>query len=178
MSVVINRALEDQDIHINMEITNKASKFIKPSTPTPSALRNYNISFFDEQQPEVNVPIILYYSASQSDNDVNIYNHFESSLSKALTIFYPLAGRYVRDNLLIDCSDQGALYVQAKSNFQLTEFLRLEWELKVSMLNKLLACEIYEACEIHNPLLAVKVTSFECGGFAISMCFSHKFADM
>ncbi|GJT23602.1 pelargonidin 3-O-(6-caffeoylglucoside) 5-O-(6-O-malonylglucoside) 4'''-malonyltransferase-like protein [Tanacetum coccineum] len=161
-----------------MELKNNASKLIKPSTPTPSTLRNYNISFFDELQLDVNVPIILYYSASQSDNDVNIYNHFESSLSKALTIFYPLAGRYIRDNLLIDCSDQGALYVQAKAIFKLTEFLGLAWELKLSMQNKLLACEIHEAGDTHNPLFAVKVTSFECGGFAISMCFSHKFADM
>ena len=161
-----------------MEIKNNASKLIKPSTPTPSTLRNYNISFFDEQQPNVNIPIILYYSASQNDNSINIFKHLEISLSKALTNFYPFAGRYVLDNSFIDCSDQGALYVQAKANLQLTKFLGLSWELKLSMLNELLACEIHEACEIHNPLLAVKVTSFECGGFAISICFPHKFADM
>ncbi|PWA36294.1 transferase, Chloramphenicol acetyltransferase-like domain protein [Artemisia annua] len=161
-----------------MEIKNNASKLIKPSTPTPSTLRNYNISFFDEQQACINVPIILYYSTLQSDNSVIIFDHFEISLSKALTIFYPLAGRYVRENSFIDCSDQGALYVQAKATFQLTEFLGLPWELKFSMLNKFLACEIHEAGEIHHPLLSAKVTSFKCGGFALSMSFSHKFADM
>ncbi|GJR98831.1 pelargonidin 3-O-(6-caffeoylglucoside) 5-O-(6-O-malonylglucoside) 4'''-malonyltransferase-like protein [Tanacetum coccineum] len=162
-----------------MEIKTSASKLIKPSTPTPFTLRYYKISFFDEQQPDINVPIILYYSASQiSDNDVNIFNHLERSLSKALTIFYPLAGRYVPDNSFIDCSDQGALYVQDKANIKLTEFLGLAWELKLSMLNKFLACEFHEDGEIHHPLLSAKVTSFECGGFALSMSFSHKFADM
>ncbi|GJS84740.1 pelargonidin 3-O-(6-caffeoylglucoside) 5-O-(6-O-malonylglucoside) 4'''-malonyltransferase-like protein [Tanacetum coccineum] len=161
-----------------MEIINKTSKLVKPATPTPSNLRNYNVSFFDEQMPNINVPLILYYSTSQNDVHVNIFNHLETSLAKTLTDFYPLAGRYVRDGSFIDCSDQGALYVQATANFQLSEFIGLAWDLKFSMLRDLLPCEIGEAGEVDDPMLFIKVTTFECGGFAIGMCSSHKISDM
>lgn len=158
-----------------MEIKNIDSKLVKPSTPTSSTHRNYNISFFDEQMPNINTRLILYYSTSQKDN---ISNHLETSLANALTDFYPLAGRYMCHTSLIDCSDQGALYVQAKANFQLSEFLGLNWEWKSSMLDDLFPCGIGEAGEVDDPTLSVKVTTFECGGVAIGMCFSHKFADM
>ncbi|GJY30999.1 pelargonidin 3-O-(6-caffeoylglucoside) 5-O-(6-O-malonylglucoside) 4'''-malonyltransferase-like protein [Tanacetum coccineum] len=161
-----------------MEIKTNTSKLVKPTKPTPLNLRNYDVSFFDEQIPNLNVPLILYYSTAQNDVHANIFNHLETSLSDSLTDFYPLAGRYVRDGSFIDCSDQGALYVQATANFQLAEFLGLAWELKYNMLNDLLPCEVGEAGEVDDPMLYVKVTTFECGGFAIGMCFSHKLSDM
>ena len=161
-----------------MEIKTITTKLVKPIKPTPSNLRNYNISFFDEQIPNLNVPLILYYSTAQNDVNANLFNHLETSLSNTLTDFYPLAGRYVRDGSFIDCSDQGALYVQATANFQLAEFLGLAWELKYNMLRDLLPCKVGEAGEVDDPMLYIKVTTFECGGFAIGMCFSHKLCDM
>ncbi|KAF5789947.1 putative transferase [Helianthus annuus] len=164
-----------------MEIKTNLSKLVKPSTPTPSNLSNYNISFFDEQMPNINTPLILYYTSSQNaQNDVHIntINHLETSLTKALTDFYPLAGRYMRHGAFVDCSDQGALYVQATTNFRLSDFLGLTWELKYSMLQDFLPCDIGESGETDDPLLSIKVTTFECGGVAIGMCFSHKVSDM
>ncbi|KAJ0801092.1 putative transferase [Helianthus annuus] len=164
-----------------MEINVNVSKLVKPSTPTPSTLRNFHISFFDDKSGNENVPLILYYSTSHKEpNDVqtNIFNHLEISLSKTLTEFYPLAGRYTRHSSFIDCNDQGALYIQAKANFQLSEFLHLKWELKSDMLQDFLPCDIRKAGEVDDPLLSVKVTTFDCGGVAIGMCISHKFGDM
>ncbi|KAI3827867.1 hypothetical protein L1987_01954 [Smallanthus sonchifolius] len=164
-----------------MEIKTNISKLMKPSTPTPFNLRNYGISFFDEQMHNMNTPLILYYTSSQkSHNDVhaNIFNHLETSLTKTLTDFYPLAGRYMRHGSFVDCSDQGALYVQATTNFRLSEFLGLTWELKYNMLHDFLPCDIGEAGETDDPLLSIKVTAFECGGVAIGMCFSHEVSDM
>ncbi|KAI3732196.1 hypothetical protein L1987_63395 [Smallanthus sonchifolius] len=162
-----------------MEIKTNISKFMKPSTPTPFYLRNYDISFFDEQMPNINTPLILYYTSSQnSHDDINIFNHLETSLTKTLTDFYPLAGRYMRHGSFVDCSDQGALYVQATTNFRLSEFLGLKWESKYNMLHDFLPCEIGEAGETDDPLLSIKVMAFECGGVAIGMCFSHRVSDM
>ncbi|KAL8209548.1 hypothetical protein R6Q57_006280 [Mikania cordata] len=164
-----------------MEIKNNISKFMKPSRPTPSNLCNYNISFFDEQMPNINTPLILYYpSPPKTQNDVHVdtFNQLETSLTKTLTDFYPLAGRYMRDGSFVDCSDQGALYVQATANFRLSDFLGLTWELKHNMLHDFLASDICEAGETDDPLLSIKVTNFVCGGVAIGMCFSHKISDM
>ncbi|KAJ0751865.1 putative vinorine synthase [Helianthus annuus] len=164
-----------------MEINENVSKFVKPFTPTSSTLRKYTISFFDDIQPNMNVPLILYYSTpykEQNDVQTNIFNHLEISLSKTLVEFYPLAGRYMGHGSFIDCSDQGALYIQAKAKFQLSEFLDLASELKLGMLHDFLPCEPGKPSEVDDPLLSVKLTTFECGGVAIGMCISHKFADM
>ncbi|MFS7922912.1 putative vinorine synthase [Helianthus anomalus] len=120
-----------------MEINVNVSKLVKPSTPTPSTLRNFNISFFDDMEGNAHIPLILYYSTphkEQNDVQTNIFKHLEISLSECLTEFYPLAGRYTARSSFIDCSDHGTLYVQAKANFQLAEFLGLKWELKSDML--------------------------------------------
>ncbi|KAI3755305.1 hypothetical protein L1987_55101 [Smallanthus sonchifolius] len=58
------------------------------------------------------------------------------------------------------------------------EILGLGRELDPNALNGFLPCEVGEAGEVHDPMLSVKVTSFECGGFAIGMCFSHRISDM
>lgn len=172
----------DQNIYTeSMEIKVNISKLVKPSTPTPSNLSSYNVSFFDEQMPNINTPLILYYTSSQNtqkDMVVNTFNHLEASLSKTLTDFYPLAGRYIRNGSFVDCSDQGVLYVQATTNFRLVDFLGLTWELKYNMVHDFLPCDIGESGETNDPLLSIKVTAFECGGVAIGMCFSHKVSDM
>ncbi|KAJ0602012.1 putative transferase [Helianthus annuus] len=46
------------------------------------------------------------------------------------------------------------------------------------MLQDFLPCEISKVGGIHDPLLSIKVTCFNCGGVAIGMRISHKFADM
>ncbi|MFS7920195.1 putative transferase [Helianthus anomalus] len=140
-----------------MEINVNVSKLVKPSTPTPSTLRNFHISFFDDKS--FNVPLILYYSTSHTEpNEVqtNIFNHLEISLSKTLTEFYPLAGRYTRHSSFIDCNDQGALYIQAKANFQLSEFLQLKWELKSDMLQDFLRVTLERPVKLTTPCYPLK----------------------
>ncbi|KAI3805085.1 hypothetical protein L1987_27127 [Smallanthus sonchifolius] len=164
-----------------MKITYYLSKLVKPSRPTSTIDRYYKISFFDELAPTMNVPLILYYNAPPKHQNRlfgNIYNHLEDSLSKTLSEFHPLAGRYIRKSSLVDCNNQGVQYVLGKANVQLSEILGLGRELDPNALNGFLPCEVGEVDEVHDPMLSVKVTSFECGGFAIGMCFSHRISDM
>ncbi|KAI3755306.1 hypothetical protein L1987_55102 [Smallanthus sonchifolius] len=160
-----------------MKVRDYLSKLVKPSRPTSSIDRYYKISFFDELAPSMNTPLILYYSAPPKDH-LNICDHLEDTLSKTLSEYYPLAGRYIRKLLLVDCNDQGALYVLGKANVRLAEILGLGHKLEPDMLNGLLPCEVGEVDEVNDPILSVKVTTFECGGFAIGMCVSHKISDM
>ncbi|KAK1430280.1 hypothetical protein QVD17_12917 [Tagetes erecta] len=165
-----------------MKVTNYLSKLVKPSRSTSSIDRYYKISFFDELAPSMNVPLILYYSAPAKDQIgemcVNICDHLEDTLSKTLSQFYPLAGRYIRKLSLIECNDQGVLYVLGEANVRLSDILGLGHELEPVELNGLLPCEVGEVDEVNDPMLSVKITTFECGGFAIGMCFSHRISDM
>ncbi|GJY76575.1 pelargonidin 3-O-(6-caffeoylglucoside) 5-O-(6-O-malonylglucoside) 4'''-malonyltransferase-like protein [Tanacetum coccineum] len=164
-----------------MEVVNYLSKLVKPSTSTPTTHRFYNISFTDELAPTIYVPLILYYSSPSNDPNClngNICDYLEDSLSKTLSEFYPLAGRFIRKLSLIDCNDQGVLYVLGKANVPILDIVGLENGLKPDILNDFLPCEIGAADEVNDPMLCVKVTTFACGGFAIGMCFSHRLADM
>lgn len=166
-----------------MKLTKYLSKFVKPSKPTSTIDRYYKISFFDELAPSMNIPLILYYSAPPKDHLINglvgnICDHLEDTLSKTLSEFYPLAGRFIRKLSLVDCNDQGVLYVLGKANVRLLEILGMGRELDPKTLNGFLPCEVGEVDEVNDPMLCVKVTTFECGGFAIGMCFSHRISDM
>ncbi|KAL8195198.1 hypothetical protein R6Q57_025601 [Mikania cordata] len=163
-----------------MKVTNYFSKLVKPSKPTSTIDRYYKISLFDELAPSMNVPLILYYTAPSKPPHINqqFVTILEDTLSKTLSEFYPLAGRYIRKLSSIDCSDQGMLYVGAKANVRLSEIRGLEHELDPHTLNGLLPCEVGEVDEVSDPMLSIKVTTFECGGFAIGMCFSHRISDL
>lgn len=101
----------------------------------------------------------------------------KNSLEQALTPFYPFAGRYDKNNRLIDCNDQGVDFVTAQADCQLTELLGQGKRLETQLMNQLIPSDVQAADEITNPLLAVQVTVFECGGIALAVCFSHRIGD-
>ncbi|KAK1368091.1 hypothetical protein POM88_034183 [Heracleum sosnowskyi] len=106
----------------------------------------------DELAPNVNVPTIFYYSATNQDSTDNVtlkYKHLKSSLSKILTSFHPFAGRFCRDSHLVDCSDQGAVYVEAEVDICLDDLVRQRMNVKAELLNELLPYP----CVVHTELL-------------------------
>ncbi|KAL4580946.1 hypothetical protein LXL04_017152 [Taraxacum kok-saghyz] len=164
-----------------MEVITYSSDLVKPSTPTPTNLRFHKLSFTDELAPTIHVPLILYYPPPPkgvTDKLGNISDHLKVSISKTLSDFYLLSGRHIRKLSLIDCNNQGIRYVVGKANVKLSEIIESENGLVANIVNNFLPCEIGEADEIDDPMLSVKVTTFECGGFAIGMCFAHRLSDM
>jgi shikimate O-hydroxycinnamoyltransferase len=162
--------LYTQIMKVNVEVI--CNETIKPSSPTPHYLRHYKLSFLDQISPPVFMPLVLFYPKEDCTNLTNLEQsiRIKKSLSEALTRFYPLAGR-VKDNLYIDCNDEGVYYVEAKANCQLHEFLD---DPIPAELNKFLPLALDDV----NDLLAiVQVTLFSCGGIAISLGMSHKVAD-
>ena len=145
---------------------------IKPSSPTPTHLCHFQLSFLDQTLTPILMPIIFFYPM---DGDVKVdtverFVWLKKTLSKTLTQFYPLAGR-VKDNLFIDCSDQGVPYFEAQVKCQLSEFTCHPDPMQ---LTKFLP---YALDNIVDLVLAIQVNIFECGGIAIGVCISHKVAD-
>lgn len=163
---------------MKVEIIHRAT--IKPSSPTPFHLRDFDLSIIDQIAPVMYIPLILFYPNTANGN-VNIITaerskHLRKSLSETLTHFYPLAGRIMRiNNPYIECNDEGAQLVEARINCSLSEFLAKP---DPQMLRKFLptAVECKEISKI-KWLLLVQETFFQCGGMAIGLCLSHKFAD-
>lgn len=101
---------------------------IRPSSPTPSHLRVFNLSLLDHLIPSPYAPIILYYTSPNSDKTYlsEVPKRLEllkKSLSETLTQFYPLGGKIKELDFSIECNDEGANFVQAKVKCPIDKFL-------------------------------------------------------
>ncbi|KAL2529899.1 HXXXD-type acyl-transferase family protein [Forsythia ovata] len=155
-----------------MKINIVCREFIKPSRPTPEKLRTYKISCVDEINPTINIVGLLYYPST--DNIGNL-NNLEKSLEEILPQFYPLAGRYIKENHSVDCSDQGVEYIQAQVDRELLEIIGSGVE--PVELNDLLPVEVGAADEASDPIMSVQINKFKCGGVAIAIAISHRIVD-
>ncbi|KAL7193595.1 hypothetical protein ACSBR2_025239 [Camellia fascicularis] len=101
-----------------------------------------------------------------------ISERLKASLSETLTRLYPLAGR-LRDNLLVDCNDDGVDFVEARViNFHLSNFLD---EPKLKVIDHLAPPEPTDYYK--TPLLLVQANFFPCNGVVVTVRMSHKIAD-
>lgn len=148
---------------------------IIPSSPTPSHLRHVQLSFLDQINNPVFMPMVYFYPSEPGTNDIRVKtlertDRLKSSLSEILSRFYPLAGR-AKEDRFIECNDTGVYYTEAEAKCQLSQFLAQPDPAK---LNKLLPCELEDSGDL---LLAIQVNIFDCGGIGIGVCFSHIIMD-
>ncbi|KAM0056710.1 putative vinorine synthase [Helianthus debilis subsp. tardiflorus] len=70
-------------------------EIIKPSSPTPSHLQTYNLSWIDQGIPHIYIPLILFYPNKEdcSLTADDKARKMKNSLSQSLTQYYPFAGR-------------------------------------------------------------------------------------
>ncbi|EXB49715.1 BAHD acyltransferase [Morus notabilis] len=156
-------------------------KAINPFSPTSPQCRNLKFSLLDQIVPPRYTSIILFYTANTNQNidssstaHSEISNSLQKSLSKTLVHFYPFAGR-LKDNTCIECSDEGAYFIEARINCQLSEFIK---EPDPNFLSHLLPTSDPKGAElVGRVVLLIQLTVFKCGGTAVSVCASHKIAD-
>lgn len=167
-----------------MEVKVLSRKLIKPSIPT-SQKKNIRVSFIDQLAPTEYSGWIFYYPVAKNASDVdttniesisNRQNQLEKSLAETLTIFYPLAGRYSKDECLIECNGEGVVYFETRVDTELARIVHGDPELL-----RLLVPEDAEVASFGNgtaiPVLALQVNVFECGGIAISVQIFHAIGD-
>lgn len=99
-----------QNIFSEMEVI--ARETIKPSSPTPSHLEIYPLSFIDHLCPPNYIPLIFFYQNQSFQPDINgetstIFKlckertkMLKESLSQVLSMYYPFTGR-VKDQVSI-----------------------------------------------------------------------------
>ncbi|XP_059639218.1 pelargonidin 3-O-(6-caffeoylglucoside) 5-O-(6-O-malonylglucoside) 4'''-malonyltransferase-like [Cornus florida] len=161
-----------------MEVQILSRKLIKPSSPTPDHLRTYKLSFFDQLAPLAHVPFLFFYTAPAATNtakDINIHKQLETSLSQTLTRFYPLAGRYIKDELLIDCNDEGVAYLEAQVNCELSEIVGER--IPTRLVDHFVPRDIGAATLATSPIVGIQVTLLKCGGIVLTVHASHIIAD-
>ncbi|KAL5578181.1 hypothetical protein UlMin_019880 [Ulmus minor] len=163
---------------IKVEVIRKEP--VKPSTPTPNHLRSYKFSLLDQILPVYNTPVVLFFSSSNPSTDdphtiaSQTSQLLRNSLSQTLTKFPQFAGR-IRENLSVECNDEGADFIEARINIPLSKILKKPDPETIKLLipkSNATKYEVAAAC-----MLVVQANFFECGGIAIGVCLSHKLAD-
>ncbi|XP_050370789.1 BAHD acyltransferase At5g47980-like [Argentina anserina] len=164
---------------IQVEIIHKET--ITPSSPTLPHHKVVELSFLDQFIPEVYVPLILFYP-NHTDGEVDT-NHqsliaekcgiLKASLSKTLTQFYPLAGKFQYNDSFC-CDDRGAAFIVARVNCRISRILENP---DTEMLKCLFPAAVGSTQALTGHLLLVQINFFECGGMAIAISISHKVAD-
>ncbi|XP_019161847.1 PREDICTED: vinorine synthase-like [Ipomoea nil] len=148
---------------------------VRPSSPTPQTLRSHKLCLLDMLVGNFYHPFVFFYNSGAGPCRHD-YDELKESLSKTLSVLYPLAGR-IKDRSTIDCNDEGADFVRANvTNTDLAEFLRRHP--KLEHLRQLLPLDPYpNAIDPAQPMLAVQVNRFRSGGTAVGFCTWHGVAD-
>ncbi|XP_038720007.1 stemmadenine O-acetyltransferase-like [Tripterygium wilfordii] len=165
-----------------MEIEIISRECIKPSSPTPQHLRTHKISLIDQFSAPLLGSVLLLYPPISQATSISISKRsqlLKQSLSKTLTLYYPLAGRFI-DNLSIDCNDEGLCYTVVRVNCDLQDFFNQTDICKIlPKVPKLLPRGITFGDQITTGgnVVMIHENVFACGGFAISLLFSHNVFD-
>ncbi|EYU34249.1 hypothetical protein MIMGU_mgv1a025473mg, partial [Erythranthe guttata] len=132
----------------------------------------YKISFLDEHLPPVNTRTIFFYYPTLSNNrkQQNVLQLAES-LSEILPKFYPLVGRYIKNDGFVDCSDQGVEFVEAQVVDDDVDFNNLVSKMEMEELNNILSRTPHQIDESPtDPLLSIQVTEFKIfDGYSFGM---------
>ncbi|XP_038685716.1 stemmadenine O-acetyltransferase-like [Tripterygium wilfordii] len=159
-----------------MEIELISRECVNPSSPTPHHLRTYKISLIDQFGGQGFTSSLFFYPPGQATS-ISMTKRsqlLKHSLSRTLTLYYPIAGRFI-DNLSIDCNDKGICYMVARANCDLQDYLK---QPDLSKLAKFVPDEII--CSEITPggyVAMVQETAFVCGGLAIGIVVPHHVFD-
>ncbi|XP_019155360.1 PREDICTED: vinorine synthase-like [Ipomoea nil] len=157
---------------MKVEVGNK--EIVRPSSPTPQTLNNYKLSFMDQLALNVRIPFVFFYNSSSAISGGAI-DELKKSLSKTLSLMYPLAGRVKEDKLTVECNDEGVEFIVADVAENMCCLLENPEMEKIKQL--IPTAKVYEPQPVGKVLLAIQVNRFSCGGIAIGFFVSHAIAD-
>ncbi|GAB2227765.1 hypothetical protein Droror1_Dr00009592 [Drosera rotundifolia] len=105
---------------LNIQVHTESTGTIKLSIPTPDNRKSCKLCLMDQFMPPFYVPFIFFYHTTDGHFKIP---QLKESLAETLTKFYPLAGR-IKDNTSIDCNDEGILFVEARADCCISDFLK------------------------------------------------------
>ncbi|KAH9293372.1 hypothetical protein KI387_041424, partial [Taxus chinensis] len=148
---------------------------VAPSLPSPKT--TLQLSSIDKLLGSMFGNVLLVYNASATVS-ADPANVIREALSKALVYYPAFAGRLrntENGELEVECTGEGALFVEATVNNDLSVIGDLD-EDNPSFKKMIFSLPLDTAfCDLH--LLIVQVTHFTCGGFVVGISFHHNQCD-
>ncbi|KAF7112496.1 hypothetical protein RHSIM_RhsimUnG0223200 [Rhododendron simsii] len=159
-------------------VTRQEPKLVVPAEPTPRELKQ--LSDIDDQEGlRFQLPTIMFYESNPSMDGEDPVSVIREALAKALSFYYPFAGRLVEGpnrKLLVDCTSEGVLFVEADAEVELNQLgdaILPGCPVLKELLHDVPGSDGILGC----PLLLLQVTRFRCGGFAFAVRLNHTMSD-
>ncbi|MED6168234.1 hypothetical protein PIB30_010015 [Stylosanthes scabra] len=160
---------------MDMELISR--EIMKPSSPTPPHLETYPLSFMDVKTHPTYVPLVYFYRSNNHQPQESTIAILKKSLSEALSMYYPIAGRF-RGQVAIHCKDQGVPLLITAIKGDLSHILKNPTPANILPLFPHNLPWTAMQNPTHDAILAIQINTFSCGGIAIALCMSHKFSDI
>ncbi|KAL3729942.1 hypothetical protein ACJRO7_027010 [Eucalyptus globulus] len=145
-----------------MQVQVQWKKLVKPLAPTPRYRKKLKLAPTNEIKVPFYVGTIFCYGDDAKNPGVDTLqkvNRREKSLSETLTLFYPMAGRYI--------------LAHARVNGQIDQLLHGDPDMDlIDRLSK------FPTNVAGNPLVVIQVNTFECGGLVMGLRFTRKIGDV
>ncbi|KAL0846438.1 hypothetical protein Bca101_019684 [Brassica carinata] len=165
--------------YLSFKVHRRQPELVTPAKPTPRELKP--LSDIDDQQGlRSQFPIICFYRPNLASN-LDPVQVIRKALAQTLVYYYPFAGRLregPNGKLLVDCTGEGALFIEADADVTFAELEEADALLPPFPCLEELLFDIEGSSELLNtPLLLVQVTRLKCGGFIFALRFNHTMAD-
>lgn len=156
----------------------KNSYIVKPADTTPD--ETMFVSDIDQIKPLTHAPTIYVYKPSKHEEYSleNAVHILKESLSKALVMFYPVAGRLHwigGGRVELHCNSEGVVLIEAESDLKIEDLgdFRPSPEIK----SLLPSVNISDTPIEKVPLFLVQITKLSCGGITLGVMLSHVLVD-
>ncbi|KAL0451285.1 UNVERIFIED_CONTAM: Spermidine hydroxycinnamoyl transferase [Sesamum latifolium] len=158
-------------------VTVKATHIVRPAEPTPDEILYLNAG--DQIKDIYHTPTIYFYKHSEALDAGDAILRLKDSLSKALVLFYPLAGRLNwaaegGSRVELHCNGKGVPIFEAESESKVEDFGDFT---PTPAIQALIPSVDYTTPIDEIPLVIVQLTRFSCGGVSIGLGVSHVMAD-
>ena len=105
-------------------VKKRAPELVTPSKPTPHEVKL--LSDIDDQDVlRFHIPLIQFYNYNPNMKGKDPVDIIKKALAKTLVFYYPFAGR-LREGpsrkLMVDCNEEGVLFIEADADVTLKEF--------------------------------------------------------
>lgn len=162
-------------------ISRSETRSIKPASPTPKNLKQYNLPLHDRMMPNIYIPAIFFYPNINKavDHKSTVSNLLKNSLSETLSKYYPFAGRLKSSGTYVDCNDEGVDFIEAQIGCKLAQFLEKDpaREDEEGLGHLFPPRAIWDKLSEYSSLMLVQLNHFNCGGIAIAVSLSHRVGD-
>ncbi|WVZ96639.1 hypothetical protein U9M48_042251 [Paspalum notatum var. saurae] len=171
---------------VNVTVRRKSQSFVVPpsSALPPSIAETLELSAIDRVPGLRHTVRSLHVFRGRPSKDAAAAGAgpaevIRAALSRALLVYRPFAGRFVGSvvagDACVQCTDEGAWFVEAAADCSLDDVNGLDHPLMVSEEELLPIPE--EGVDPTSIPIMMQVTEFACGGFVVGLAAVHSLAD-